>query len=152
MTSFNVRTCIVSIEVNCVKSSNMFYKEWEKMHRKTMGYIRQCIDFSVFCYLSQETSIFAVKLILQIYQLSATFGTRVSQRKSRDDICIFNFLVELGFFTLDSSFESGYVSNMLAKNQLNEQTLRRLMQRCKHSFKLNDIQTLQIKCLIIFNV
>ena len=45
-----------SIEGDSVKPSNMSYRNWEKLNRKTIGCIRQCIDVSVFHHVSQETN------------------------------------------------------------------------------------------------
>uniref|UniRef100_A0A2N9FPX7 Integrase catalytic domain-containing protein n=1 Tax=Fagus sylvatica TaxID=28930 RepID=A0A2N9FPX7_FAGSY len=43
------------IEGDSAKPSSMPNKEWAKMHRKTIGCIRQCIEVSVFHHVSQET-------------------------------------------------------------------------------------------------
>uniref|UniRef100_A0A2N9J8U9 Integrase catalytic domain-containing protein n=1 Tax=Fagus sylvatica TaxID=28930 RepID=A0A2N9J8U9_FAGSY len=43
------------IEGDSAKPSSMPDKEWAKMHRKTIGCIRQCIEVSVFHHVSQET-------------------------------------------------------------------------------------------------
>jgi hypothetical protein len=43
------------IEGDNAKPSSMLDKEWAKMHRKTIGCIRQCIEVSVFHHVSQET-------------------------------------------------------------------------------------------------
>uniref|UniRef100_A0A2N9HLM6 Integrase catalytic domain-containing protein n=1 Tax=Fagus sylvatica TaxID=28930 RepID=A0A2N9HLM6_FAGSY len=43
------------IEGDSAKPSSMPDKEWAKMHRKTIGCIRQCIKVSVFHHVSQET-------------------------------------------------------------------------------------------------
>ena len=39
------------------KPSDMSDRDWEKLNRKTIGCIRQCIDVSVFHHVSQETTI-----------------------------------------------------------------------------------------------
>ena len=44
------------IEGDSAKPSEMFDKDWEKLNRKTIGHIRQCIDVSVFHHVSQETN------------------------------------------------------------------------------------------------
>ena len=44
------------IEDDSVKPSKMSDKDWEKLNRKTIGCIRQCIDVSVFHHVSQETN------------------------------------------------------------------------------------------------
>ena len=36
--------------------SEMSDKDWEKLNRKTIGFIRQCIDVSMFHHVSQETN------------------------------------------------------------------------------------------------
>ena len=43
------------IKGDSAKPSSMPDKEWEKMHRKTIGCIKQCIKVSVFHHVSQET-------------------------------------------------------------------------------------------------
>jgi hypothetical protein len=43
------------IEGDSAKPSSMPDKEWAKMHRKTIGCIRQCIKVNVFYHVSQET-------------------------------------------------------------------------------------------------
>jgi hypothetical protein len=43
------------IKGDSAKPSSMPDKEWAKMHRKTIGCIRQCIKVSVFHHVSQET-------------------------------------------------------------------------------------------------
>ena len=40
------------IEGDSAKPSGMPDKEWAKMHRKTIGCIRQCIEVSVFHHVS----------------------------------------------------------------------------------------------------
>ena len=44
------------IEGDSVKSSEMSDRDWEKLNRKNIECIRQCIDVSVFHYVSQETN------------------------------------------------------------------------------------------------
>ena len=44
------------IEGDSAKPSEMPDKDWEKLNRKTIGCIRQCIDVSVFHHVSQETN------------------------------------------------------------------------------------------------
>ena len=44
------------IEGDSVKPSKMSNKDWEKLNRKTIGCIRQCIDVSVFHHVSQKTN------------------------------------------------------------------------------------------------
>jgi len=44
------------IEGDSAKPSEMFDKDWEKLNRKTIGCIRQCIEVSVFHHVSQETN------------------------------------------------------------------------------------------------
>ena len=44
------------IEGDSAKPSDMFDRDWEKLNRKTIGCIRQCIDVSVFHHVSQETN------------------------------------------------------------------------------------------------
>ena len=46
-----------SIESDSVKPSNMSNKDREKLHRKTIGCIRQCINVRMFHHVSQETTI-----------------------------------------------------------------------------------------------
>jgi hypothetical protein len=43
------------IESDSAKPSSMPDKEWAKMHRKTIGCIRKCIEVSVFHHVSQKT-------------------------------------------------------------------------------------------------
>ena len=43
------------IEGDSAKPSDMFDRDCEKLNRKTIGCIRQCIDDSVFHHVSQET-------------------------------------------------------------------------------------------------
>ena len=40
------------IEGDNAKPSEMFHKDWEKLNRKTIGCIRQCINVSVFHHVS----------------------------------------------------------------------------------------------------
>ena len=44
------------IEGDSAKPSDKSDKDWEKLNRKTIGCIRQCIDISVFHHVSQETN------------------------------------------------------------------------------------------------
>ena len=44
------------IEGDSAKPSKMSDKDQEKLNRKTIGCIRQCIDVSVFHHVSQETN------------------------------------------------------------------------------------------------
>ena len=44
------------IEGDSAKPSNMSYRNWEKLNRKTIGCIRQYIDVNVFHHVSQETN------------------------------------------------------------------------------------------------
>ena len=44
------------IEGDSAKPSDMPNRDWEKLNRKTIGCIRQCIDVSVFHHVSQETN------------------------------------------------------------------------------------------------
>ena len=44
------------IEGDSAKPSDMSDRDWEKLNRKTIGCIRQCIDVSVFHHVSQETN------------------------------------------------------------------------------------------------
>ena len=48
------------IEGDSVKPSDMSDRDWEKLNRKTIGCIRQCIDVSVFHHVSQETNVEAL--------------------------------------------------------------------------------------------
>ena len=48
------------IEGDSAKPSEMSNKDWEKLNRKTIGCIRQCIDVSVFHHVSQETNVEAL--------------------------------------------------------------------------------------------
>ena len=43
------------IEGDSAKLSSMLDKEQARMHRKTIGCIRQCIEVSLFHHVSQET-------------------------------------------------------------------------------------------------
>ena len=45
-----------TIEGDSAKPSKMSNKDWEKLNRKTIGCIRQCIDVRVFHHVSQETN------------------------------------------------------------------------------------------------
>ena len=45
-----------AIEGDSPKPSDMFDRDQEKLNRKTIGCIRQCIDVSVFHHVSQETN------------------------------------------------------------------------------------------------
>ena len=45
------------IEGDSVKPSDMSDTNWEKLNRKTIECIRQCINVSVFHYVSQETNV-----------------------------------------------------------------------------------------------
>ena len=44
------------IKGDSAKPSEMSDKDWEKLNKKTIGCIRQCIDVSVFHHVSQETN------------------------------------------------------------------------------------------------
>ena len=44
------------IEGDSAKPSDMLDRDWEKLNRKTIRCIRQCIDVSVFHHVSQETN------------------------------------------------------------------------------------------------
>ena len=44
------------IEGDSVKPSDMLDRNWEKLNRKTIGCIRQCIDVGVFHHVSQESN------------------------------------------------------------------------------------------------
>ena len=44
------------IKGDSVKPSDMSDRDWEKLNRKNIGYIWQCIDVSVFHHVSQETN------------------------------------------------------------------------------------------------
>ena len=44
------------IKGDSARPSEVFDKDWEKLNRKTIGCIRQCIDVSVFHHISQETN------------------------------------------------------------------------------------------------
>ena len=45
------------IKGDSAKPSDMSDRDWQKLNRKTIGCIRQCIDFSVFHHVSQETNV-----------------------------------------------------------------------------------------------
>ena len=44
------------IKGDSAKLNDMSDRDWEKLNRKTIGCIRQCIDVSVFHHVSQETN------------------------------------------------------------------------------------------------
>ena len=44
------------IKGDSAKPSDMSDRDWEKLNRKTIECIRQCIDISVFHHVSQETN------------------------------------------------------------------------------------------------
>ena len=44
------------IEGDSVKPSSLTDKEWDKMHRKPIECIRQCIEVNVFHHVSLETN------------------------------------------------------------------------------------------------
>ena len=45
-----------TIKGDSAKPSEMSDKDWEKLNRKAIECIRQCIDVSVFHHVSQETN------------------------------------------------------------------------------------------------
>ena len=49
------------IEGDSAKPSYMSDRDWEKLNRKTVGCIRQCIDVSAFHHVSQETNAEALR-------------------------------------------------------------------------------------------
>ena len=48
------------IEGDSAKPSEMSNKDWEKLNRKSIGCIRQCIDVNVFHHVSQDTNVEAL--------------------------------------------------------------------------------------------
>ncbi|GKV36150.1 hypothetical protein SLEP1_g44311 [Rubroshorea leprosula] len=44
------------VEDDSAKPSEMSDKDWEKLNRKTVAAIRQCVDISVFHHVAEETS------------------------------------------------------------------------------------------------
>ena len=57
--------------------SEMSDKDWEKLNRKTIGFIRQCIDVSMFHHVSQETNAGALQ-----EKLKGLYERKTAQNKA----------------------------------------------------------------------
>ena len=65
------------IEGDSLKPSDMSDRDWEKLNRKTIGCIRQCIDVSVFHHVSQETNVEALwEKLRSLYERKTAFIAR----------------------------------------------------------------------------
>ena len=65
------------IKGDSAKPSEMSNKDWEKLNRKTIGCIRQCINVSVFHHVSQETN---AKALWE--KLKGLYERKIAQNKA----------------------------------------------------------------------
>ena len=70
------------IEGDRVKPSDLLDRDWEKLNRKTIRCIRQCIDVSVFHHVSQETNAEALwEKLKSLYERKTTQNKAFIARK-----------------------------------------------------------------------
>ena len=70
------------IEGDSAKPSDMSDRDWEKLNGKSIGCIKQCINVSVFHYMSQETNAEALQEKLRsLYERKTTQNKAFIARK-----------------------------------------------------------------------